>query len=110
MPLPRRSAARGRLAAARIDAIIHALVQDDAICNRSRFWGGCGGRGSRRQLAEIGAGLAGDIAGGEGGGVMLSESAIDAVIDFVDMDETGDIDLKVLLRIYHVYVKFYRYI
>lgn len=106
MPLPRRTAARGRLATARIDAIIHALVEEDAVCKRSRFWGGGrGGEGSRCQLGNLGARLAGDAADGESGVVIMSESAIKAVIDFVDMDKSGDIDLKVL-RIY-VYIKVY---
>lgn len=85
--LPRRTAARGRLAAARIDTIIRALAQELP----PRLGGSSGGSDSSD------AGRLGDFGGvEEGNGVMLSASAIDDVIAFLDMDESGEIDFKVI--------------
>lgn len=78
--LPRYSAARGKLAVARIDAIIQALAHETAHGGSNVFWRGSGGGSGGGGAGE------GREVGGVGGGATLSEAVIGAIVSFADKD------------------------
>lgn len=87
------------MANARIDAIIYALVQESL---RSGGWeGGCGrGSDGEEEEEEVAAdegtrSTKRRDAGGHAASYALSNNDVEAVITYVDRDDSGEIDVEV---------------
>lgn len=101
--IPRNSSRRRRVANARIDAILYALIQE-SWREGGPEWGGCRGRGEEEE--ERGEQVSdeeeseGNRSTKQGGRNVtapysLSNNEVDAVIAYVDRDQSGEVDVEV---------------
>lgn len=98
LSIPRNSSGRGRVANERIDAILYALTQGESYGGRTPGGGMGVGRGRGRGSETAAGSSAGGSEGHESCSVpshSLSDEEVEAVIMYVDTDQSGEVDAEV---------------